>query len=160
MELDQLLNLTSTVAGKLLPILGAVVLFFLIQFFRRLVTLMVSANEAVKSLQGTLDSANKQLDLLEKPMQTLNEISETVDNVHEASKSAVRSVIAALVDQMGSLLKVFNTKKDEAQSESELPAQNDLQVNIQVDQEPKQEVVHKANTPKGNIRGDEDEPSK
>ena len=61
MELDQLLNLTSTVAGKLLPILGAVVLFFLIQFFRRLVTLMVSANEAVKSLQGTLDSANKQL---------------------------------------------------------------------------------------------------
>ncbi len=160
MELDQLLNLTSTVAGKLLPILGAVVLFFLIQFFRRLVTLMVSANEAVKSLQGTLDSANKQLDLLEKPMQTLNEISETVDNVHEASKSAVRSVIAALVDQMGSLLKVFNTKKDEAQSESELPAQNDLQVNIQVDQEPKQEVVHKANTPKENIRGDEDEPSK
>ncbi|MCI8540696.1 MAG: histidine kinase [Erysipelotrichaceae bacterium] len=160
MELDQLLNLTSTVAGKLLPILGAVVLFFLIQFFRRLVTLMVSANEAVKSLQGTLDSANKQLDLLEKPMQTLNEISETVDNVHEASKSAVRSVIAALVDQMGSLLKMFNTKKDEAQSESELPAQNDLQVNIQVDQEPKQEVVHKANTPKENIRGDEDEPSK
>lgn len=160
MELDQLLNLTSTVAGKLLPILGAVVLFFLIQFFRRLVTLMVSANEAVKSLQGTLDSANKQLDLLEKPMQTLNEISETVDNVHEASKSAVRSVIAALVDQMGSLLKVFNTKKDEAQSESELPAQNDLQVNIQVDQEPKQEGVHKANTPKENIRGDEDEPSK
>ena len=160
MELDQLLNLTSTVAGKLLPILGAVVLFFLIQFFRRLVTLMVSANEAVKSLQGTLDSANKQLDLLEKPMQTLKEISETVDNVHEASKSAVRSVIAALVDQMGSLLKVFNTKKDEAQSESELPAQNDLQVNIQVDQEPKQEVVHKANTPKENIRGDEDEPSK
>ena len=160
MELDQLLNLTSTVAGKLLPILGAVVLFFLIQFFRRLVTLMVSANEAVKSLQGTLDSANKQLDLLEKPMQTLKEISETVDNVQEASKSAVRSVIAALVDQMGSLLKVFNTKKDEAQSESELPAQNDLQVNIQVDQEPKQEVVHKANTPKENIRGDEDEPSK
>lgn len=160
MELDQLLNLTSTVAGKLLPILGAVVLFFLIQFFRRLVTLMVSANEAVKSLQGTLDSANKQLDLLEKPMQTLNEISETVDNVHEASKSAVRSVIAALVDQMGSLLKMFNTKKDEAQSESELPAQNDLQVNIQMDQEPKQEVIHKANTPKENIRGDEDEPSK
>ena len=160
MELDQLLNLTSTVAGKLLPILGAVVLFFLIQFFRRLVTRMVSGNEAVKSLQGTLDSANKQLDLLEKPMQTLNEISETVDNVHEASKSAVRSVIAALVDQMGSLLKMFNTKKDEAQSESELPAQNDLQVNIQVDQEPKQEVVHKANTPKENLRGDEDEPSK
>ena len=80
--------------------------------------------------------------------------------MHEASKSAVRSVIAALVDQMGSLLKMFNTKKDEAQSESELPAQNDLQVNIQVDQEPKQEVVHKANTPKENLRGDEDEPSK
>ena len=135
MELDQLLNLTSSVAGKLLPILGAVVLFFLIQFFRKLVTLMISANDAVKSLQDTLDSANKQLEMLDKPMQTLNDISETVDHVHEASKSAVRSVIATLIDNVGALVKSV-TKKEEADASASpqdkyQKAQPGVQTNIQ-----------------------------
>ena len=61
MELDQLLNLTSTVAGKLLPIFGATALVFLIIFLRKLIALLVSANDTVVSLKSTLDSANKQI---------------------------------------------------------------------------------------------------
>ena len=49
MELDQLLNLTSTVAGKLLPIFGATALVFLIIFLRKLIALLVSANDTVVS---------------------------------------------------------------------------------------------------------------
>ena len=89
MELDQLLNLTSVVAGKLLPILGATVLVFLIVFVRRLILVLTSTNEAIGSLKKTLDSAGKQLDALDKPMQTLNDISETVDNVHEIGRAHV-----------------------------------------------------------------------
>ena len=95
MELDQLLNLTSTVSGKLLPILGATVLVFLIVFVRR-----------------TLDSAGKQLDALDKPMQTLNEISETVDNVHEASKSVIRSLLSSVIDNVGVLVKKSSKKNN------------------------------------------------
>lgn len=175
MELDQLLNLTSTVAGKLLPILGAVVLFFLIQFFRKLVALMISANDAVKSLQSTLDSANKQLDMLDKPMQTLNELSETVDNVHEASKSALRGVISTLVDNVGGLVKAMSAKKEEMQQTEEkarplakhktstskdITKQEEIQINIQT--ETKAEQPTETNEPKReeSTRGEEHEPSK
>ncbi len=110
MELDQLLNLTSTVSGKLLPILGATVLVFLIVFVRRLILVLTSTNEAIHSLKKTLDSAGKQLDALDKPMQTLNEISETVDNVHEASKSVIRSLLSSVIDNVGTLVKKSSKK--------------------------------------------------
>lgn len=112
MELDQLLNLTSTVSGKLLPILGATVLVFLIVFVRRLILVLTSTNEAIHSLKKTLDSAGKQLDALDKPMQTLNEISETVDNVHEASKSVIRSLLSSVIDNVGTLVKKSSKKNN------------------------------------------------
>ena len=112
MELDQLLNLTSTVSGKLLPILGATVLVFLIVFVRRLILVLTSTNEAIHSLKKTLDSAGKQLDALDKPMQTLNEISETVDNVHEASKSVIRSLLSSVIDHVGVLVKKSSKKNN------------------------------------------------
>ncbi len=173
MELDQLLNLTSTVAGKLLPILGAVVLFFLIQFFRKLVALMVSANDAVKSLQSTLDSANKQLDMLDKPMHTLNEISETVDNVHEASKSALRGVISTLVDNIGGLVKAVTSKKEEQQGnetarnvtkrkdtpQEETRKQEEIQINIQTETMAKEPEI-KESKKEESTRGEEHEAGK
>lgn len=112
MELDQLLNLTSTVSGKLLPILGATALVFLIVFVRRLILVLTSANEAIHSLKKTLDSAGKQLDALDKPMQTLNEISETVDNVHEASKSVIRSLLSSVIDNVGTLVKKSSNRNN------------------------------------------------
>lgn len=118
MELDQLLNLTSTVAGKLLPILGATVLVFLIVFVRKLILVLTSTNEAIGSLKKTLDSAGKQLDALEKPMQTLNDISETVDNVHEASKSVIRSLLSSVIDNVGSLVKTISGKDQHSQDQN------------------------------------------
>ena len=115
MELDQLLNLTSVVAGKLLPILGATVLVFLIVFVRRLILVLTSTNEAIGSLKKTLDSAGIQLDALDKPMQTLNDISETVDNVHEASKSVIRSLLSSVIDNVGSLVKTISGKDNASQ---------------------------------------------
>ena len=89
MGLDQLLELTSNVAAKALPIVGVIVLIFLVIFVRHLIVLLKSANEAVISMKKTLDTTNKELETLEKPLQTLNELSETVDSVHEASSTMV-----------------------------------------------------------------------
>lgn len=118
MELDQLLNLTSIVAGKLLPILGAVVLVFLIVFVRKLILVLNSTNDAIGSLKKTLDSAGKQLDALEKPMQTLSDISETVDNVHEASKSVIRSLLSSVIDNVNALVKKSTKKNNAFQEQS------------------------------------------
>lgn len=117
MELDQLLNLTSVVAGKLLPILGAAALVFLVIFLRRLIAVMVSADDAVKTMKTTLDIANRQLEALDKPMHTLNELSETVDNVHEASKNVLRSVLVALIDNVGSVISAFTGGSDKSEED-------------------------------------------
>ena len=95
MGLDQLLELTSNVAAKALPIVGVIVLIFLVIFVRHLIVLLKSANEAVISMK---------LETLEKPLQTLNELSETVDSVHEASKHAVRSTMVMVIENF-SLIK-------------------------------------------------------
>ena len=104
MGLDQLLELTSNVAAKALPIVGVIVLIFLVIFVRHLIVLLKSANEAVISMKKTLDTTNKELETLEKPLQTLNELSETVDSVHEASKHAVRSTMVMVIENL-SLIK-------------------------------------------------------
>lgn len=125
MELDQLLNLTSVVAGKLLPILGAAVLVFLIIFLRKLIALLISANEAMGSLNSTLESANKQIDALDKPLQTLNELSETVDNVHEASKSVLRSVLSALLENVQALIQAVTNRNAQEEIEKETMVRGD-----------------------------------
>ena len=47
MGLDQLLELTSSVASKALPICGVVVLIFLAVFVKHLIVLLKNANDAV-----------------------------------------------------------------------------------------------------------------
>ena len=104
MGLDQLLELTSNVAAKALPIVGVIVLIFLVIFVRHLIVLLKSANEAVISMKKTLDTTNKELETLEKPLQTLNELSETVDSVHEASKHAVRSTMVMVIENFSLII--------------------------------------------------------
>lgn len=116
MGLDQLFELTSQVASKALPILGVIVLIFLAIFIKHLINVMKNANEAVIHMGKTLDTANRQLESLDKPLHTLNEISDTVDCVHEASKSAVRSTVAMIIENFSSIKDwVYSTvKKDKA----------------------------------------------
>ena len=100
MGLDQLLELTSSVASKALPICGVVVLIFLAVFVKHLIVLLKNANDAVVKMSKTLETTNRQLETLDN---TLNELSETVDCVHEASKHAVRSTLVAVIENFSSI---------------------------------------------------------
>ncbi|MXQ73934.1 histidine kinase [Clostridiaceae bacterium DONG20-135] len=123
MGLDQLLELTSAVASKCLPILGAILLVFLIIFFRRLIQLLVSAKQAADTADETLKITNRQLNALDKPLNTLNELSETVDNVHEMSKNVVRSTLVAIIENFSSIKNwVLRTAKQEDETKSCHPA--------------------------------------
>lgn len=126
MELDQLLNLLSVVAGKCLPILGFIVLVFLIMFVKHLIILLKSANEAVISMTKTLDTANKELETLEKPLNTLNELSDTIDTVHEASKTAVRSALVAIIENLGSI-KEWALHKGKKEEDTTTAVRNDME---------------------------------
>lgn len=121
MELDQLLNLCSTVCTKLLPICGVIVLIFLAVFFKRLVDVMKQLNEISTKLNHTVDVATRELETLEKPLQTISELSETVDQVHEASKHAVRSALVTVIDNFSNIkdwvLNHLKKESDEVEEE-------------------------------------------
>lgn len=103
MELDQLLTLLSVVAGKVLPIAGVVVLVYLAIFVKRLIALMKSTNDAAIEAHKTLVTLNKDLEALDKPLKTINELSETVDCIHDASKNAVRYSLSALIENFSAI---------------------------------------------------------
>ena len=103
MGLDQLLELTSSVASKALPICGVVVLIFLAVFVKHLIVLLKNANDAVVKMSKTLETTNRQLETLDKPLNTLYALSETVDCVQEASKHAVRSTLVAVIENFSSI---------------------------------------------------------
>ena len=128
MGLDQLLELTSAVASKCLPILGAVLLVFLILFFRRLIQLLAAAKQAADTADETLKITNRQLNALDKPLNTLNELSDTVDNVHEMSKNVVRSTLVAIIENFSSIKNwVLRTAKQEEEPCS--PADEETETN-------------------------------
>ena len=56
---------------------------------------------------------------LDKPLQTVNELSETIDLVHEASRNAVRSVLVTIIENASSIKDWILSKKrtDEERSE-------------------------------------------
>ena len=93
MGLDQLLELTSSVASKALPICGVVVLIFLAVFVKHLIVLLKNANDAVVKMSKTLETTNRQLETLDKPLNTLNELS----------KHAVRSTLVAVIENFSSI---------------------------------------------------------
>ena len=72
MGLNELLELTSAVAVKILPILGVIALIFLIIFLKRLAAVVVNADTVVSAMKETLDTTNRQLETLDKPLNTLN----------------------------------------------------------------------------------------
>ncbi len=117
MGLDQLLELTSAVSYKVLPILGVIALIFLIIFLRNLCKFMQESMGTVKSLKQTMDITNQHLNLLEKPLNTLNALSDTVDNVHEVSKHAFRSAFVALIENFSVVKDWFFTMKSKEDGE-------------------------------------------
>lgn len=124
MELDQLLDLCNVVCGKLLPICGVIVLIFLALFFKHLVDVLKQVKEITTKLNHTVDVATRELETLEKPLKTINELSETVDQVHEASKHAVRSALVTVIDNFANIkdwiINHLQKEKEEDQVEVEI----------------------------------------
>ncbi|MEG0423281.1 MAG: histidine kinase [Erysipelotrichaceae bacterium] len=123
MGLDQLLELTSSVSMKLLPILGAIILVFLIVFVHHLIKVLTETKTTLLLVSKTIETANRDLQQLEKPLSTLNELSDTVDYVHEASKNAVRSAIVTILENFSSIKEWF--MKADKNNDTPVPDHNE-----------------------------------
>lgn len=112
MTLDSFLILLSDTAWKLVPVVLVVLLIYVIILLRH-------AIELAKQTKQTMHMVQDDLKKLDKPLQTVNELSETIDLVHEASRNAVRSVLVTIIENASSIKDWILSKKrtDEERSE-------------------------------------------
>lgn len=112
MTLDSFLILVSDTAWKLVPVVLVVLLIYVIILLRH-------AIELAKQTKQTMHTVQDDLKKLDKPLQTVNELSETIDLVHEASRNAVRSVLVTIIENASSIKDWILSKKrtDEERSE-------------------------------------------
>ena len=101
MQLEIFFESISYVSLKILPLLGVVLLVYLIVMIKNLITCLKSATK-------TLDEANNQLRKLDVPLNTVAEISKSVDYVHDLTKESVKSVSTTIYQNMNQLKELFN----------------------------------------------------
>lgn len=90
--MDDLLMNLNEVASLLLPIVGLIVLIILAMLLYRVYVFLKKLPETLDRVDGILESSNKSIDQLEKPLETLNNISGTVNMVNDATQDVVSSI--------------------------------------------------------------------
>ena len=93
------------VAGWILPVLGVVVLVYIILILKELL-------QTVKSATKTLDTTEQQIRKLDAPLSTAENISHTIDEVHETTKKAVKTAANTVVKNVDQIKNWVNTKKN------------------------------------------------
>ena len=91
MEIELLFSTLAKLASYLLPVLGVILLIYLIIFVKNLI-------DTLKDLSLTLLTAESEIRKLDGPLNTANELSQTVDEVHHATKAAVTKASKAVSD--------------------------------------------------------------
>lgn len=115
MGTDQFIELLSDVCLALLPVAGFVLLVYLIILVKNII-------KTLKQVNVIIDDCDKQVRKLDKPLDTINHVSETVDNIHDATKSAVSSAAAMIISNSNKIVdwvkqknhKVYDSVKEEA----------------------------------------------
>ena len=104
MSLDIFMSTLARAFSYVLPIVGVLALIYLILFLRQLI-------QTLKEVSKTLDTANDQLKKLDAPLKTAEDISHTVDEVHESAKTAVISAVGTISDNQQNAKDWFASKK-------------------------------------------------
>ena len=124
MSIDAVMSALARLATYLLPILGVVVLVYLIFVLKGvLVTL--------KDLSKTLNAAEREINKLDGPLATVEELSKTADEIHHATKKAVTSAINVVTENADNLKTWLwlNSKKNTA---SDTPSEEQIQKDEEV----------------------------
>lgn len=94
--MDELILKLSELSALLLPILGVVVLVFLILLLRQTLNIFKQVSGTVTKVDSTIQTVENSLIELKGPLHTLNRISGSVDLVQDATENAIKSLIVAV----------------------------------------------------------------
>ena len=112
MGADQLIEVVSEVCYKLLPVVGFIVLIFVVMFMKHLIDVLKSVNVTLSKTNELVDECKGQMRKLDKPLATVNDLSESIDNVHESTKNAVNSAINVIVANLENVREWLASRKE------------------------------------------------
>lgn len=108
--MDALLESLSTVSLQLLPVLGVAVLVLLLFILKRVFDLL-------KKVDKTVDQVDVTLKKIEGPLETVVNISKTVDFVNNAAENAIKTLAVSAAKNFSSITawvkQTFIKKKDD-----------------------------------------------
>lgn len=95
---DAVLVSLHDVALMLIPTLGAICLVLLIMILYRVYKVVRDLPATIHKVDDVIDSTKKSVDLLDAPLNTLGNVSKTVDKVNDSAVSAVNKSMNFAVD--------------------------------------------------------------
>lgn len=112
MQLENFFESLSYLCIKILPLIGVILGIYLIIMVHRLI-------QTLKSAEKVLDEANTQIRKLDVPLNTVAEISKSVDHVHDLAKESINQVSTTLYLTILSLKQWFQNliHKDKEETE-------------------------------------------
>lgn len=108
--MDQFILAAQNLSVQLLPILGVLVLIFLCVLLAKVTKLVTTIDNSVKNLDGTMKLVDQSIEKVQKPLDTAVKLSNTVNEVHDASYSAVKQAGEYIVENI-SVVKTYVSDK-------------------------------------------------
>lgn len=105
--MDALLESLHDVALVLMPTLGAICLVLLIMILYRIYKVVKELPTTIQKVDEVMDSTKKSVDMLDAPLNTLGNVSRSVDKVNDSAVSAVNKSMNFAVD----MFKNYSEKK-------------------------------------------------
>lgn len=95
--MDVLLAALANVSRQLLPVLGCLVLIFLVVMISRVIKLLKDLSVSLDKVNKTIDNVDESLKQLQVPINTIVTISHTVDLVHAYSTKVAKETIDYII---------------------------------------------------------------
>ncbi len=96
--MDEFFRVLNEVAVILLPILGAVVLFFLALLLYRVIKLLQDLQSSFKTVDHTLTQVDKYVTDLEAPVSTVLKVSKGVDTAVNTTENIISKIISFVME--------------------------------------------------------------
>lgn len=113
--LDDLVVSLNEVSSLLIPIITVIALIILAMLLYQIYKIIKRLNSTLDIVDDILDNGNKTIEKFDGPLNTLNNVSGTVDMVNDSTRSAIGSFTnfsAKHSDKVMSSVKDFLNKKD------------------------------------------------
>lgn len=96
--MDEIFKVLNEAAVILLPILGAIVLFFLAVFIYKLIKTLDNLQRSIHTVDHTLSQVDKYVEQLEQPVSTLLRVSAGVNTVASTTESIISKLIKFIAE--------------------------------------------------------------